>query len=131
MTLRNVAGDNTSLSNDYVIALFQDSLGLIWIGTESGLNRFDPTNNSFESYFSDSSNPNSISSDMVWAFYEDNDKQLWLGTKGGGLNRWDSEDRALGAASQRRSQRRISHCFRRTNLPADCRCDLLPGRRRC
>ncbi|MEH6635090.1 MAG: two-component regulator propeller domain-containing protein [Halioglobus sp.] len=93
ITLKKIPGDPNSLSHDNVIALFQDSLGIIWVGTEKGLNRFDPTTNTFESFFSDNSRPNSISSDMVWAFFEDQSNQLWLGTRGGSLNRWDPADR--------------------------------------
>ena len=107
-TLSNIPGDRDSLSNDYVIALFQDSLGIIWVGTESGLNRYDPASNSFESYFSDSTNTRSLSSDMVWAFYEDLNQQLWLGTRGGGLNRWDKSDRESGKVNFHRYAENIS-----------------------
>ena len=99
LNLKNIPGDHTSLSNDKVIALFQDSLGIIWIGTEKGLNKFDPKTNTFVGYFADSTNDASISSDMVWAFYEDQEQQLWLGTSGGSLNRWDSADRLSGEAN--------------------------------
>jgi signal transduction histidine kinase/ligand-binding sensor domain-containing protein/CheY-like chemotaxis protein len=97
-TLTNIPGDQASLSNNNVIALFQDSLGAIWIGTERGLNRFDIKTRKFDRYYADSGNPNSISSDMVWTFYEDDEQRLWLGTSGGSLNRWDVEDRASGKA---------------------------------
>ena len=98
-TLTNVSGDNNSLSNNFVIALFQDSLGLIWVGTERGLNQYDPSTDTFKSYYTENNNPSSISSDMVWAFYEDESNHLWLGTSGGGLNRWDKDDRASGIAN--------------------------------
>ena len=75
INFKNIPGDQSSLSNDNVIALFQDSLGLIWIGTEKGLNKFDPKTQKFESFFSNSGDSNSISSDMVWAFFEDEKKQ--------------------------------------------------------
>jgi signal transduction histidine kinase/ligand-binding sensor domain-containing protein/CheY-like chemotaxis protein/HPt (histidine-containing phosphotransfer) domain-containing protein len=97
-TLTSIPGDQTSLSNNNVIALFQDSLGLIWVGTERGLNRFDPATRKFARYYADSNNPNRISSDMVWTFYEDEKQRLWLGTSGGSLNRWDASDRASGKA---------------------------------
>ena len=95
-TLKNRPGDKNSLSNNYVIALFQDSLGYIWIGTEKGLNRLSLETRSFEVFYSDSENRNSISSDMVWAFYEDQDQNLWLGTNGGSLNKWSKADRIAG-----------------------------------
>jgi signal transduction histidine kinase/ligand-binding sensor domain-containing protein/CheY-like chemotaxis protein/HPt (histidine-containing phosphotransfer) domain-containing protein len=93
INLIHIPGDESSLSNNQVISLFEDSLGDIWVGTEKGLNRFNQKNHTFESFYFDGKNEKSISSDMVWAFYEDSKKRLWLGTRGGGLNRWDAEDR--------------------------------------
>lgn len=93
LNLKNVPGDTSSLSNNNVIAIYEDSLGFIWVGTEKGLNRFNQVDNTFESFFSDENDPSSISSDMVWAFHEDAKQQLWLGTRGGGLNRWNADDR--------------------------------------
>jgi len=82
-----------SISSNKVIALFQDSLGFIWVGTENGLNRFDTNTGKFKRIYSERGNTESISSDMVWAFFEDSEQSLWLGTYGGGLNRWDAQDR--------------------------------------
>jgi signal transduction histidine kinase/ligand-binding sensor domain-containing protein/CheY-like chemotaxis protein/HPt (histidine-containing phosphotransfer) domain-containing protein len=93
LNLRKIPDDNTSLSNNRVIALFQDSLGMIWVGTENGLHNFDPGTNTFETFYSDSQDPQSVSSDVVWAFYEDDEQNLWLGTQGGGLNRWPARER--------------------------------------
>ncbi|MEQ9465247.1 MAG: two-component regulator propeller domain-containing protein [Haliea sp.] len=88
--------DSKSLSNNNVIALFEDSLGFVWIGTENGLNRYDSEDSKFHRIFTERGNTDSISSDMVWSFYEDQNQDLWLGTKGGGLNKWEHTDRALG-----------------------------------
>lgn len=95
-TLVNIPGKQDSLSNNFVIALFQDSLGLIWVGTEKGVNQYNPTDDTFKSYYAQTYNPNSLSSDMVWTFFEDKSGHLWLGTSGRGLNRWDKNDRASG-----------------------------------
>jgi signal transduction histidine kinase/ligand-binding sensor domain-containing protein/CheY-like chemotaxis protein/HPt (histidine-containing phosphotransfer) domain-containing protein len=85
-----------SISNNNVIAVFQDSLGQIWIGTENGLNLFDELNSKFERIYTERGNTDSVSSDMVWSFYEDMNQDLWLGTKGGGVNRWTKNDRRKG-----------------------------------
>jgi signal transduction histidine kinase/CheY-like chemotaxis protein/HPt (histidine-containing phosphotransfer) domain-containing protein len=90
---RNIPGNERSLSSDRVIALFQDSFGLIWVGTEKGLNLFSSESGEFKSFFSNANDKNSISSDLVWSFYEDRDQNLWLGTRGGGLNLWNAKDR--------------------------------------
>src|SRR5690606_39683073 len=39
--------DSTSLSNNNVITILQDSRGLIWAGTREGLNLLDKSNNTF------------------------------------------------------------------------------------
>lgn len=91
----NSPSDTNSISNNMVIALFKDSLGMIWVGTENGLNRFDLESKTFEHFRTDSNNNNSLSSNMVWSFYEDEEQTLWLGTAGGSLNSWKSENRRI------------------------------------
>ncbi|MBN7795125.1 two-component regulator propeller domain-containing protein [Parahaliea mediterranea] len=88
--------DANSISSNRVIALFEDSLGIIWVGTESGLNKLEPGAKRFTRIFSKRGDSDGISNDMVWAFFEDENQDLWLGTNGGGLNRWQLEDRARG-----------------------------------
>ncbi len=87
------ANTKYSISNNNVLALYQDSFGYIWIGTENGLNRFDPTQNTFYRIYADKLTGHGLSSDMIWAFHEDNDGVLWLGTAGGGLISWSPEYR--------------------------------------
>ena len=93
INLKSNPNSSSSISNNMVLALFEDSLGFIWVGTEKGLNRFDSETETFERYFTKRDNPDSLSSDIVWCFYEDTEKNLWLGTAGGGLNRWNLADR--------------------------------------
>ncbi|RLA49736.1 MAG: hypothetical protein DRR42_15045 [Gammaproteobacteria bacterium] len=93
VNLKNDPNHSSTISNNMVLALFEDSLGMVWVGTENGLNRFHPDTNTFDRYHTEQNDPNSISSDIVWAFYEDEKKNLWIGTAGGGLNRWNLKDR--------------------------------------
>ncbi len=86
--------NRSSLSNNNVIALFEDSFGYVWVGTENGLNRYDSSSDKFTSIHSERGKETSLSSDMVWAMYEDLDRNLWLGTNGGGLNKWEADDRS-------------------------------------
>ena len=83
--------DRASLSNDWVWSLVQDRDGLIWIGTDGGgLNRFDPSTETFAHFRFDASNPESLSNDRVRVIYADRSGVLWVGTDGGGLNKFDS-----------------------------------------
>jgi signal transduction histidine kinase/ligand-binding sensor domain-containing protein/CheY-like chemotaxis protein/HPt (histidine-containing phosphotransfer) domain-containing protein len=109
--LQNIPGDLSSLSNDKVIALHEDTLGFIWVGTENGLHQFHPESKSFSAYFTDPANPNSISSNTVWAFHEDEKQRLWLGTRGGSLNRWDASDRLT-------STQKFHHYSENISLPS-------------
>jgi len=91
--LLHESSDPLSLSNNNVLAIYQDSFGYIWVGTENGLNRFDEDRERFDRYYSNGEQSYGMSSDMVWAFHEDADKTLWLGTAGGGLVSWNSDFR--------------------------------------
>lgn len=70
--------------------MFQDSKGILWVGTYGGgLNAFDKNKNSYVTYKHDDKNKHSISNDRVVSILEDKDGILWFGTDGGGLNRFD------------------------------------------
>ncbi len=70
-----------------VSSLLQDSRGYMWIGTTSGLGRWDGYDmRVFRANPSDSA---SLSNSSIWTMYEDHDGVLWIGTDGGGLNRYD------------------------------------------
>ena len=111
LNLKHDANDVTTISNNRVLAIFEDSLGFVWIGTELGLNRFDVTALTFERYFTQRGKPNSFSSDVPWCFYEDNSGTLWIGTAGGGLNLWSAEDRL-------HSRVNIQHLYENISLPS-------------
>ena len=73
------------LSQSTVSCILQDSFGLVWIGTQDGLNRFD--GHGFEVYRRIPRDPNSLPDNDVKALLEDPTGDLWVGTVGG-LARW-------------------------------------------
>ncbi len=77
------------LSQSTVEAIVQDRSGLIWIGTEDGLNRFDGYE--FTVFRNDLDDPNSISDNNIWCLHVDRKGNLWIGTYTSGLNRFDPE----------------------------------------
>ncbi len=77
------------LSQSTVETIVQDRAGLIWIGTEDGLNRFDGYE--FTVFRNDLDDPNSISGNNIWCMYVDQEGYLWIGTYTSGLNRFDPE----------------------------------------
>ena len=75
------------LSQGFITALAQDSIGFLWIGTQDGLNRFDGYE--FKSYYPDPNDPGSLPSGNIRALLIDAEGTLWVGTRAGGLSRYD------------------------------------------
>ena len=64
-------------------ALFEDKAGILWIGTDEGLNKFDPATETFIYYQNNPNDPHSLSHNHVFAIFEDSAGTLWVGTKEG------------------------------------------------
>lgn len=75
------------LSSNTVFCFLQDRQGFIWIGTGSGLNRFDGYH--FKIYQHDPTDSTSVSAGDINCLYEDDEGIIWIGTGSGGLNRFD------------------------------------------
>ena len=87
---------NRMLQNDPITALYEDSQGVVWMGTAAGFVKIiydsakhTPPNITW--FKSNPSDKNSLSADHVSCFLDDPlDKNiLWIATKGGGLNRFN------------------------------------------
>ena len=63
------------MTTNTVTAIAEDSLGFIWVGTNSGLNRFNGVQ--FQHYLS-SENSNSISDNVVGSIFVDSHGELWV-----------------------------------------------------
>jgi signal transduction histidine kinase/ligand-binding sensor domain-containing protein len=87
---RNNPGTGGSLSNDNVTAICIDASGTIWIGTQDGLNRFDPVAQTFTAYYERDGLPNT----RVTGIQEDERGNLWLSTRNG-LSRFDPRTRTF------------------------------------
>jgi len=77
-------GLEDGLSQEAILAVIQDSQGLLWFGTQEGLNRFDGYD--FHVFSHDPEDPASLSHDWIWALHEDRRGDIWIGTDGGGLD---------------------------------------------
>src|ERR1700738_817150 len=71
------------LSQSTVNNLLQDSRGYLWLGTESGLDRYD--GDSIREYRRERGNEHALDSDYVWSIAEDAAGDLWVGPAGGGV----------------------------------------------
>jgi len=66
------------LSQSSIFCVIQDSKGFMWLGTESGVNRYDGYD--FIVYSSDVKNPKSLSNNWVYSICEDHTGNIWIGT---------------------------------------------------
>jgi len=81
--------DLKSISNNSILCIYEDSKGLIWIGTENGLNKLDPLTNKFQRLDKQSSKQMRLNHNRITDIQEDKSGILWIATDGGGLNRLD------------------------------------------
>jgi len=85
--------DRVSVSSNRVLSLLEDSSGKIWVGTDMGLNLYDPVNNQFYRFKNNPKNDFSLSNNVIYSIYEDGNHTLWIATDYG-LNFYDqSNDR--------------------------------------
>lgn len=69
--------------------MLQDSDGYLWIGTWSGLIRYDGYNTTL--YSADNSGPGKLRSNKIISLFESDDKTLWVGTMVEGLFAFDRD----------------------------------------
>jgi signal transduction histidine kinase len=71
--------ESGSLSNNRVNSILIDRAGAVWVGTQNGLNRFDPARKRFATYFE----KDGLSGNVVNCMLEDTSGVLWISTNGG------------------------------------------------
>ncbi len=77
--------DRDSLSHNGVIQLLADQSGVLWVGTDVGLNKYDPASDDFGLARRLTTDPLCPGCDDVRALCVDNQNEVWLGTYGQGL----------------------------------------------
>jgi signal transduction histidine kinase/ligand-binding sensor domain-containing protein len=73
------SNDPSSLSHNSVRAVYRDSRDILWVGTENGLNIFDPETKGF------TQDPR-FSGHQITIIFEDPTERLWIGTSHGLFN---------------------------------------------
>lgn len=75
------------LSSNTVNVILKDKAGLLWFGTDDGLDKFD--GNSFRIYRHKPDDSTSLPSNEILSIHEDRAGNLWIGTGGGSLTLYD------------------------------------------
>ncbi|MDE5416776.1 ATP-binding protein [Labilibaculum sp. DW002] len=88
---KNISGDTTSLSNDYILPLFQAENGDIWAGTMGGgLNKINYNENIDSITFTTYDTSNGFPNDVIKGILEDKNGCLWISSNKG-LTRFNPE----------------------------------------
>ena len=85
---KNIPGDNTSLSNNYITDVAEDNSGNLWVATDNGLNYFDRTKEIFRRFKHNPNDANSIRNNVVSTVIVDRHGIIWIGTENG-VDRYD------------------------------------------
>lgn len=80
-------GKENGLSQGTVNTIFQDSRGLMWFGTNDGLNCYDGVKMSVFRF--EPNNPNGLQSNHILSLAEDQNGRIWVGTFGGNIQYYD------------------------------------------
>lgn len=80
------AGQQNSLSSNFILTTYEDSKGNFWVGTRAGLNLLDRNTNTVTNYTEIDGLPNSVINSLL----EDKAGKLWLGTYKG-ISRFDPQ----------------------------------------
>jgi ligand-binding sensor domain-containing protein/signal transduction histidine kinase len=82
-----VQGDEKTIDNQIITHLAQDTRGLIWIGTELGLFRYDGYR--FRKFIHKLGDPFSLAGNYIYSLYPAPDGRLWVGTLNDGVSVFD------------------------------------------
>ncbi len=83
---RNITTDN-GLAGNWVVRIYEDAQGNIWLGTSTGLSRYDGS--SFTSFTTE----DGLGSNLISAILQDSNGIFWFGGwEGNGITRYDGEN---------------------------------------
>ncbi len=88
------AQDPTSISNDVVLDIQEDSQSRLWVSTSDGLNLMNRSEGTFRRFENAEDDPGSLSNNYASDLALDQDGNLWVATNGG-LDRWDSDSESF------------------------------------
>ncbi|CAM2066925.1 HATPase-c domain-containing protein [Sulfidibacter corallicola] len=116
------------LSQSRVLAIAQDRKGLLWFGTQDGLNRYDGYH--FTVFRPDKTREGAISDHNIRTLAAASDGGLWIGTRHGGLNYYDAlhrrfETHPLNAPGQGSSDDRAETALKNIGSLLEDRPDRL------
>ena len=84
--------DLFSLPNNKPSALFEDSSGILWIGSyDKGVSKLDPAKYSFGHYYYQPDNAYGLNEKIIQSVLQDDKERIWISAYNGGLNLFNEE----------------------------------------
>ena len=92
----------------------RNNANILWVGTDTGLVKFDKTTRQWMKFRHDPHKPDSIGHDTMWHLFMDKAGFIWIPTYGGGLDKFDP-----------RTQKVVAHYQNNPNDPQSLGSDTL------
>lgn len=86
--------DPNSISFDYVWDITEKQDGQLWVGTQYGLNLFNPESGHFQR-FDEQDNFQGLGNSRIQALLEDREGYVWVATHNEGVKRWDPNTESI------------------------------------
>jgi len=87
------AGNPNSISNNYITSISEDRWNNLWIGTSNGLNKYNPSGNSFTRIYHENNCLLGLASNIICSTMQDKDGIIWVGTTMGLSRYYQSENK--------------------------------------
>ncbi len=91
--------DSLTIVYDRIYDLLVDQINNLWIGTNSGLVRFNISTGNVKQFLHDPSDPHSLLDNRISALYEDQQEQILIGTFKSGFHIYDPKSELLNRIS--------------------------------
>lgn len=83
--------NSNTIANNQVRTFLEDKDSNIWIGTFTGLQKYEPSTNRFTLYTRNNKLPGNLSHPSVFSLFMDHQGTIWVGTYYGGVNYFNPE----------------------------------------
>lgn len=90
-SIHNETASDQGLTHSSILTIKETDQQKLWVGTEKGLNLYDPSNGQYIRYLPDKLNPHALHADAVLSLADAENRKLWVGTWGAGLQLFDPD----------------------------------------
>ncbi|NQZ09531.1 MAG: response regulator [Algicola sp.] len=87
--------DPTSIDANVIKRVYETRKGDVWVATSNGMNRFNPSTNTFDRFALPLKAQNHIKALNIRTIFEDDQQRLWVGTLYNGLSLFDPKRQAF------------------------------------